>query len=136
MFLKILKDKRFWLVWLTLSIVGGIAAYFIVKSKDSQLVSENIQYAFEYRDNLKHSSIIAVQSVNDTANYIRYFKNETKIVDFRFTTIPEGKKLYVLNFNEKRTLAKIAVKSSSTDRVNGTYSEYWIWYKFLSQVKK
>ncbi len=136
MILKVLKNRRFWFLWLTLSIIGGVVSYFIIASKDANLIVKNIYFTIEYRDNLKYSSIIAVQNEVDTVNYLHYFKDETKNVDFNFTNLPEGKEVYVLNFNQSKNLAKIAVVSSSTDRINGSYIEYWIWYKFLSRTKK
>lgn len=136
MFFSVLKNRKFWIAWLVLSIVAGVIAYFIVKSKDSDLMNKNLYYATEFRKELKHSSIIAVQSPNDTANYVRYFKGESNIVEFRFTDIPEGTELHVLRFSTSKELAKIAIRSNSTDRVKGTYSEYWIWYKFLTHSKE
>ncbi len=136
MYLQILKDRRFWLGWSILSIMSGVIAYIIIKSKEADLTKDKIYYATEFRHYLKHSSIIAVQSPRDTADYIRYFRNETENVVFKFTNISEGTKLYILNLNKSGNLAKIAIKESSADRVNGGYNEYWIWHEFLSSSKE
>lgn len=134
MFYNYLKQKSFWAAWLILSIIGGVIAYFIIKSKEEDLIQTNVYYAIEFRNDLKHPSIIAVRSSADTANYVSYLKGRSNRVEFRFTDIPQGTELYMINSNPNNNIVKVVVKSISENKFNSTHQEFWIWNKFLSKV--
>ncbi len=132
---KILKRKEFWFWWFGLSLLGGIISFLYIRTEEAKLTPDKVYYVKEYRKNVYFPSILVVESDRDTANYIRYFKNSEENLQFNSTGIPDGTKLYVLYFNQNKTLAKVYIKWPTPNRIHGSYSKYWVWHEFLTKEK-
>lgn len=143
---KMMQDIRFWIVWLLLSMFGGLVAYLMIQERDSYLVEENAYYVYEYRDcvnrdSLNFFNVLALQKVKQLElykNYLEAYCSENKIqyLKFSFMTIPEGTKVYVIKFNKQETLAKVAITSEVRNMTTPPYQEVWVWHEFLSKTKK
>lgn len=132
MIVKLFKSKLFWTHWLILSCIGGIVSYILYQNLDDKLSNSKTAYVREFRQTRKHSSIITVERDADTLEYAKYFKTQAKRLDFSFTALPEGTKVYILEISPDGNLVKIAVKWGKNNRIYGSYGEYWIWHEFIA----
>jgi hypothetical protein len=132
MFFYLFKKKWFWIVWLIVSIIGGLIGY--VGSNQREQNYNNGKYAkvLDFRQS-KYPSIIGIKNLNDKEVYIRIFMDSTiKTLDVPSSIIENGKMVKILSYTDDSLLIQVAVKNRNTTSTKPPYQEIWLWKEFVN----
>lgn len=129
---SLFKNRTFWIVWLSLSLLGGAIGLYLSNKRNNDLENADIRYVYEFREDVWPPSIIVLDREKYQADYSSYFQGTKYNKQFRFTAIPQGQKVHVLEYTTDSLLAKIAVVYSRSTMRRSAYSEYWIWHEYLT----
>tara|TARA_R110002050_G_scaffold77643_1_gene165736 strand:- start:166 stop:612 length:447 start_codon:yes stop_codon:yes gene_type:complete len=132
MFWGLFRSKFFWLILVTLSLIGGVIGWYHNTKKNEALKKVEILYCEEFREDMKSPAIIVINRHNLIDDYIANFTGNKKYNGFRFTRLNQGQKVHVLEHIKGGLIAKIAVVNPNPTMRQGAYYEYWIWHEFLS----
>lgn len=113
-----------------IGVVGGALGWYFSGVRNQTIEKAETMYAYEFRSNKKHSSIVAIPNASDSLKYLLYIKDSLKTLNFRFVDIEEGTTVKVLEKSESG-LFRILVINSVPISTKPPREEYWIFKKFL-----
>jgi hypothetical protein len=131
MFFEIFKNKWFLIIWISISIIGGIWGYVKSKNRDAKLQNANEVICIDFRDNV-YPSVLGIESLEYKDQYLDVLIDTAKhYLNFPCRHIENGQKSKVLEYTPDSQFVKIAIVIEKTASSRYRYEELWVWKKFL-----
>ena len=132
-YLKLFKNKYFWLIIVLVSVSVGLFSYFSDRKMQELLDKTPTNYCFEYRDSVKASSILVITDLDYAEEYVAYFSGEREKQNFRSIAIKTGTNVKIIDEKYDGKLLKAFHIHKTGKRTK--YEEFWIWYEFVKGDK-
>ncbi len=113
-----------------LAISGGVIGFYTARNRNQIRSRSEIAFCVEYRDYIALPSIIAIGSLNDTAEYVRVLSDTSARTSMSFISLEVEQKVLILDRTYPR-FPRIGFSYDNTKRHQQKYAEYWIWHEFL-----
>jgi len=131
MYFKIFKNKWFLIIWISLSILGGIWGYIDSKNRETKLKNAKDVICLDFRVN-SYPSVLGIKSLEYKDQYLNVLIDTAEnYLNFPFEVIEDGQISKVLDYTPDSLLAKIAIEIPRTSTSRYSYRELWVCNKFL-----
>ena len=131
MFWEIFKNKWFLIIWISLSIIGGIWGFTKSKIREDKLRNAREVVCFDFRENVHHS-VIAIDNLEYKDEYLNALLDTSiNTLDIPFSALEHGLKCKILDYSDDSVMVKIIVLKENNTKYRYNYRGYWIWNKFL-----
>lgn len=131
MYWNLLKEKWFWIIWLMISLIGGVIGFVFKQGIDNKLRESKTATCVEFR-NLKAPSIIAIESIDYKEEYIKMLTDTNNGHDnFPWSVIDNKQMVQILDYTSDSVLVKVAIRRNNPTWLKPSYEELWVWSKFV-----
>lgn len=134
MLFEIFKSKWFWIILVSLSLIGAVIGFTHSIQHNNKINSSEIAFCKDFRNN-NFPAVIGIYNLKYRDKYINVLEdtNENQL-NFPFGHIDDGQKVYLLDYTPDSVLIQVGIINKIPTLSKPSYEELWVWRKFV--VKK